>query len=144
MLQKKTDSAGPAVTRPRRAWPLLVGAALTTPLVLLAGPATADSSEARVTSAAECPSSGSLCLYAGTTFTGERFAVSSSGPGGVCVSLVDHGWGGRAQSAINTHSGHAAMFANDDCRGEPYPVPGNSSLGSFGSFTPKSVWVPAG
>ncbi|MFJ4006578.1 hypothetical protein ACIPWL_24435 [Streptomyces sp. NPDC090023] len=47
---------------------------------------------------------------------------------GVCVSLRDHGWGDRAHSAVNTHSGNAAMFLNDGCRGEPYPVPGNSSL----------------
>ncbi|PJE97252.1 hypothetical protein CUT44_13445 [Streptomyces carminius] len=106
----------------------------------MAGPATADSSGA---SAAECPPGGSLCLYEGTDFTGERFTVSSLGPGGVCVSLVDHGWGDRARSAINTHSGHAAMFLNDDCLGGPYQVPGNSSLADFGSFVPKSVWVPA-
>ncbi|WSQ09430.1 peptidase inhibitor family I36 protein [Streptomyces sp. NBC_01231] len=140
MLQKTNNSA---TARSRRAWHVLVGAVLTTPLVLMAGPATADSSEPQVTSVADCPSSGSLCLYEGANFSGSQFAVRSNGSDGVCVSLVDHGWGERAQSAINTHRGHAAMFANDDCLGQPYPVPGNSSLDSFGSFVPKSVWVPA-
>lgn len=123
---------------------MFVGAALTVPLVLMAGPATADSSGADVRSAAECPSSRSLCLYSGTSFAGERFTVASAGSGGVCVSLVDHGWGQRAHSAINTHSSSAAMFQSDDCLGQPYALPGNSSLGDFGSFTPQSVWVPAG
>ncbi|MPY49846.1 peptidase inhibitor family I36 protein [Streptomyces acidicola] len=131
---------------------LFLGAALTVPLVLMAGPATAASSgadvrtdvRADVRSAAECPSGGSLCLYSGTSFAGERFTVASAGSGGVCVSLVDHGWGQRAHSAINTHSSNAAMFQSDDCLGQPYALPGNSSLGDFGSFTPQSVWVPAG
>jgi len=109
----------------------------------MAGPATADSSRTQVTSAADCPSSGSLCLYEGTNFSGRQFTVSSNGSDGVCVSLVDHGWGERARSAINTHRGNAAMFPNDDCLGQPYSVPGNSSLDSFGSFVPQSVWVPA-
>lgn len=69
--------------------------------------------------------------------------MTSAVPTGTCVSLVDHGWGDRAQSAINTHTNSAAMFSNDDCAAQPFQVPGNSSLASFGTYTPKSVWVPA-
>jgi peptidase inhibitor family I36 len=92
--------------------------------------------------AATCPAR-SLCLFEGTGFTGEQFNVASFTPGGSCVSLVDHGWGDRAHSAINSHPNSAAMFMNDDCIGGPFQVPGNSSLPSFGSFTPESVWVPS-
>lgn len=93
------------------------------------------------TTTSTCPSR-SLCLYDGTNFTGEIFTVMSFSPSGSCVSLVDHGWGDRARSARNTHRNSAAMFMNDDCVGGPYQVPGNSSLPSFGTFTPESVWVP--
>ncbi|MEQ4304157.1 peptidase inhibitor family I36 protein [Plantactinospora sp. B6F1] len=99
-----------------------------------AGPAPVDGAD-------PCPS-GSLCLYEGSNFTGERFTATSLNPGGICVSLVDHGWGDRAHSAINTHGTSAAMFTNDDCVGGPYLVPANSSLSSLGSFSPESVWVP--
>lgn len=92
-------------------------------------------------SGSSCPSR-SLCLYEGTNFTGDVFTVTSFNPSGACVSLVDHGWGDRAHSAINTHNASAAMFMNDDCVGGPYQVPANSSLPSFGTFTPESVWVP--
>jgi hypothetical protein len=92
--------------------------------------------------AGDCPFSETLCLFEGENFTGDRFTVSSLVPEGTCVSLVDHGWGDRAHSAINTHSNSAAMFMNDDCVGGPFQVPGNSSLASFGGFTPESVWVP--
>ncbi|GAA1737429.1 peptidase inhibitor family I36 protein [Luedemannella helvata] len=88
-----------------------------------------------------CPS-GSLCLYEGAGFTGAKFSVTSLNPNGTCVSLVSHGWGDRAHSAINTHNSGAAMFMNDNCVGGPYQVPANSSLSSFGGFTPESVWVP--
>lgn len=94
------------------------------------------------TLAGDCPFTNTLCLFSGANFTGDRFTVSSLVPGGTCVSLVDHGWGDRARSAINTHSSSAAMFLNDDCVGGPYQVPGSSSLSSFGTFTPDSVWVP--
>ncbi|ASW54349.1 peptidase inhibitor family I36 protein [Plantactinospora sp. KBS50] len=88
-----------------------------------------------------CPS-GYLCLYTGTDFAGDQFTVTSLVPNGTCVSLVDHGWGDRAHSAVNTHNSGAAMFMNDGCLGGPYQVPANSSLASFGGFTPRSVWVP--
>jgi hypothetical protein len=35
----------------------------------------------------------------------------------------------------------AALFANDDCVGGPYQVPGSSSIADLGSFEPLSVWV---
>lgn len=88
-----------------------------------------------------CPFSGTLCLFTGTNFTGERFTVSSLVPPGTCVSLVDHLWTGRARSAINTNSSSAALFPNDDCAGGPYQVPGNSAVPDFGEFRPNSVWV---
>jgi Peptidase inhibitor family I36 len=114
-------------------------------LVVLFGSAAAASAEpaTRVSSAAATCPSRALCLYEETNFGGAVFTVTSLVPGGTCVSLVDHGWGDRAHSAINTHSNSAAMFMNDDCVGGPFQVPGNSSLPSFGSFTPESVWVPA-
>ncbi|MEJ3744831.1 peptidase inhibitor family I36 protein [Actinomycetes bacterium KLBMP 9797] len=90
----------------------------------------------------DCPFLDTLCLFEGENFTGERFTVTSLEPGGTCVSLVDHGWGDRARSAINTNSASAAMFFNDDCLGGPFQVAGNSALPSFGGFTPESVWVP--
>ncbi|WP_422771032.1 peptidase inhibitor family I36 protein [Plantactinospora sp. WMMC1484] len=111
-----------------------VATLLTTATAATAGPASAHRAN-------PCPSR-SLCLYEGANFTGEMFPVTSLVPGGTCVSLVDHGWGDRAHSAVNTHSASAAMFMNDDCLGGPYQVAGNSSLTSFGSFTPESVWVP--
>ncbi|GAA4690019.1 peptidase inhibitor family I36 protein [Phytohabitans rumicis] len=113
---------------------LVVAGAATALLIGAAGVAPA-------ASAAACPSR-SLCLYEGTNFTGDMFPVTSLNPSGTCVSLVDHGWGDRAHSAVNTHNNSAAMFMNDDCIGGPYQVPGKSSLPNFGSFTPESVWVP--
>ncbi len=88
-----------------------------------------------------CPT-GNLCLFTGTNYTGSRFTVTSIVEYGTCVSLVDHHWDGLAHSAINTHNSGAAMFLNDDCVGEPYQVPANTSLPDFGGFPPASVWVP--
>lgn len=115
---------------------ILAGVAAATAVTATAVPA-----EAAPRSAQSCAFSRTLCLYEGENFTGARFTVSSLVPGGTCVSLVDHGWGGRAHSAVNTHARSAAMFMNDDCVGGPYQVPGNSSLPGFGGFTPASVWV---
>lgn len=92
--------------------------------------------------AAPCPFDDVLCLYDGTNFTGAEFTVTSLDPNGTCVSLVDHGWGDRARSAINTNGRGAAMFANDDCLGGPFQVPGDSTIVDFGGFRPNSVWVP--
>jgi hypothetical protein len=93
-----------------------------------------------VSTASSCP--GWLCLYEGANFTGEMFTATSLSQGGSCVSLVAAGWGDRAHSAINLHRTTVSMFANDNCVGGPFGIPGGSSLSSFGSFTPESVWVP--
>lgn len=123
----------------RRPWSVLGVAAVSAALVFgTAAPGVAGPS---ATAAGECPFSSTLCLFSGTGFTGDRFTVSSLSPGGTCVSLVSHGWGDRARSAINTDSSSAALFLNDGCVGGPYQVPANSSISSFGSFVPKSVWV---
>jgi hypothetical protein len=89
-----------------------------------------------------CPFFDTLCLYDGTSFTGARFNVRSLDPNGTCVSLVEHGWGDRARSAINTNAQSAALFMNDDCIGGPFQVPGNSTIMDFGGFRPRSAWVP--
>jgi hypothetical protein len=89
----------------------------------------------------ECPFTNTVCLFDGTSYTGARLTVSSLS-GGTCVSLVDHGWGGRARSALNTNATSAALFANDDCVGGPFQVPANGGVPDFGSFRPDSVWVP--
>jgi hypothetical protein len=93
-------------------------------------------------SADECPFTGTLCLFDGTNYTGERFTVISLVSPGTCVSLVQHGWANRAHSAINTNGNNAAMFMIDNCVGGPFLVLGNSRLPDFGGFTPASVWVP--
>jgi len=89
-----------------------------------------------------CPFGGALCLYDGTNFAGARFNVRSLNPNGTCVSLVDHGWTDRARSAINNNGKPAAMFANDDCIGDPYQVPGGTTIVDFRGFRPNSVFVP--
>ena len=88
-----------------------------------------------------CPFTATLCLFEGENYTGERFTVSSLVEPGTCVSLVDHGWAGRVNSAINTDPDAAALFANDDCIGGPYQIPGNSTNPDLGTFQPLSVWV---
>lgn len=107
-------------------------------LLATASPAAA----APTDSAEDCTSAKTLCLYEGANFTGERFTVSAL-DSGTCVSLVDHGWDGRVNSAINTHTASAALFAGDDCSGGPYQVPGSGSIADLGSFEPLSVWVAA-
>ncbi len=92
--------------------------------------------------AGDCPFIDTVCLFSGEDFTGDRLPVSALSPSGACVSLVDAGWGDRARSAINTNRNSAAMFMNDDCIGDPYQIPGNVSMRSFGGFTPESIWVP--
>jgi Peptidase inhibitor family I36 len=106
-----------------------------------AAPAVAGSATEAVSG--DCSLTNTVCLFEGENYTGERFTVSSWPPGsGACVSLVDHGWGDRAHSAINTNSTSAAMFMNDDCLGGPFQIPPNTGLPSFGGFTPESIWVP--
>lgn len=99
----------------------VIGGILSTPA--MAAPAA--SSESAL--AGDCPFAGALCLFEGTGYTGERFTVqSSTPPAGVCVDLVEHGWGGRAHSAINNNSKAAAIFASDDCTGHPLSITGSS------------------
>ncbi|ATB30815.1 peptidase inhibitor family I36 protein [Melittangium boletus] len=88
-----------------------------------------------------CPWANTLCLFEGENFTGAVFNVRALNPStGTCVNLPEHGWEGRAHSAINTNSDVASMFLNEDCIGGPAPIHGHESLSSLG-FTPKSVWV---
>lgn len=88
----------------------------------------------------DCSFSGTLCLYEGPQFTGERFHVRALDPEqGACVDLVAHGWGGRAQSAANTNARSAAMFQNDDCTGHPVEIPNGASPAL--AFAPSSVFV---
>ena len=94
-------------TRNRRAARSALALAGVTAGLLLGPHASAQAAEPE-----PCPFAG---LYDGTNFAGERFNVRSLDPNGTCVSLVDHGWGDRARSAINTNARSAAMFANDDC-----------------------------
>jgi hypothetical protein len=108
---------------------------------LLFGPVSS-AGAARTAEPEPCPFSGALCLYDGTNFTGARFNVRSLNPNGTCVSLVGHGWTDRARSAINNNGKPAAMFANDDCIGDPYQVPGGTTIVDFGGFRPNSVFVP--
>jgi hypothetical protein len=96
---------------------------------------------AHAVQSANCPS-GALCLYSEQNFGGERLTLSSLNSSGTCVSLVDHGWAGRVESAANTHTVSAALFANDDCLGGPYRVDAGASIGDLGSFVPLSAWVP--
>jgi hypothetical protein len=120
-------------------------AALATSLIATAGPASAAGADVdanAVASQGDCPFTDTLCLFEGENFTGERFALTATDPAGSCVGLADHGWDNRARSAINTSSDSAALFANEDCTGGPYEVPGGASLAGFDAFTPVSVWPP--
>ncbi|MGI5401455.1 peptidase inhibitor family I36 protein [Streptomyces sp. CA-135486] len=98
-----------------------------------AGPAAA--------AAGDCSFAKTVCLFSGENFTGERITLSSLSPGGTCVNLSQSGWNHHAQSVVNTHSSSAALFANEDCAGGPYQVPGNSSIAQLGSFAAVSVWI---
>ncbi|MEU4283600.1 peptidase inhibitor family I36 protein [Nocardiopsis dassonvillei] len=87
-----------------------------------------------------CLFSNTLCLFERTEFGGERFTVAPLTPGqGVCVDLVEHGWGGRASSATNTSTSSNAMFQSDDCTGQPMEIPTGPT--PHLSFSPNSVFV---
>ncbi|MEJ3749596.1 peptidase inhibitor family I36 protein [Actinomycetes bacterium KLBMP 9797] len=124
----------------RRARTILFAAVLAAALVGVATPGAANAGATRGASAVDCPTNA-LCVYDGINYTGARLPIGSFG-GGVCVSLVEHGWGGRVESVFNAHSNHAAMFMNDHCSGGPYGVPGGTGIPDLGSFSPLSVWVP--
>lgn len=75
-----------------------------------------------ITPGSLCPFTNTLCLFEQANFGGQRFNVSALNPNGVCVDLVEHGWGGRARSAVNTHASNAGAFPNDDCTGQPVGI----------------------
>ncbi|MEQ4302295.1 peptidase inhibitor family I36 protein [Plantactinospora sp. B6F1] len=102
----------------------------------MAAPASVDAS---VTSSGTCEFLRALCLFEGTSYTGDRFTVSALDPAvGVCVDLVEHGWDERAHSWINTNSRAAELYMNDDCIGRPILLTGSNP--SF-SFPARSVFV---
>jgi hypothetical protein len=87
-----------------------------------------------------CTFSGALCLYDETGYGGEQFALAPLSPAsGVCVDLVDHGWGESALSVINTGNSSAAMFQSSDCTGHPVEIPVGHSPSL--TFSPNSVYV---
>jgi hypothetical protein len=123
---------------------LLVAAVAATTVIGAATPSQAAPTRAEGVgvAAGDCPFTNTVCLFDQTGYNGARFTASSLVPGGTCISLVDHGWGGRARSALNTNSTSAALFVNDDCIGGPFQLAGNSGVPDFGSFRPNSLWVP--
>lgn len=136
---RKHPRAAAATSHHRKRIPAVLFALTATALLATASPAAAAPEAAA--EAGDCTFTETLCLFEGPNFTGERFTVSSLVEPGTCVSLVDHGWAGRVNSAINTHTSSAALFANDDCVGGPYQVPGSSSIADLGGFEPLSLWV---
>jgi hypothetical protein len=87
-----------------------------------------------------CPD-GSFCLFENPSFDGQRFEVRALDPEqGVCVNLVEHGWGARARSAINAGSKTASILPNPDCTGEPVGIPGNSAEATL-PLLPNSAFV---
>ncbi|WND32847.1 peptidase inhibitor family I36 protein (plasmid) [Streptomyces sp. BB1-1-1] len=86
-----------------------------------------------------CPFNRTLCLFEGADYSGERFTVQSLDPSAsVCVDLVEHGWGNRARSAVNTAARTAALFPNPDCTGRAVGV--TDATPSL-PFQPQSVQV---
>lgn len=141
---RKHPRATDATSHHRKRLPAVVLALTAATLLATASPAAAAPADtADTASTGECPFTDTLCLFEGENFTGERFNVRSLVEPGTCVSLVDHGWAGRVNSAINTNTSSAALFLNDDCVGGPYQVPGSSSIADLGDFQPLSLWVPA-
>lgn len=92
-----------------------------------------------ITPASLCPFTNTLCLFEQANFGGQRFHVSALNPQvGACVDLAQHGWAGRARSAVNTNPQNAAAFPNAGCSGGPV------GLGSFEPtlpLLPNSVFV---
>jgi hypothetical protein len=80
-----------------------------------------------------CPFNNTLCLFDQPNYGGNRFTVSSLSGNPVCVNLVAHGWGGRAQSAINTDPQAADLYGNTDCTG--------SWMFMYGNTGYPSIWV---
>lgn len=111
-------------------------------LALAAAPgAHAATAVTAVEAQATCEFSTTLCLWDRTGFTGTRFTASPFPPGtATCVDLVEHGWGERARSAVNTSTRTMALFLTDDCTGHPYPVDAGSSQSEL-SIAANSAWV---
>jgi hypothetical protein len=86
-----------------------------------------------ITPSSLCPFSNALCLFDQANFEGQRFNVSSLNANGTCVNLVDHGWGARARSAINTNTSTPSVFPNADCTGHPIGI---------GAFEPTLPLLP--
>lgn len=90
--------------------------------------------------AGTCDFADTLCLWEESQYGGAGFNVTPLGASGVCVDLVDHGWGERARSAVNTSDHTASLFASDNCTGRPYPIDGNTSVPNL-SFLANSAFV---
>ncbi|MFY1672475.1 peptidase inhibitor family I36 protein [Plantactinospora sp. WMMB334] len=107
--------------------------------VAVLGAAYAGPAAAAPTTTGTCEFSRALCLFEGTSYTGARFTVSALDPVvGACVDLVEHGWGERAHSWINTNSRAALLYVNDDCTGRPMLLSGSNPAFTFPS---RSVFV---
>lgn len=89
-----------------------------------------------------CNFSRTLCLYERADFNGAEFTVLALDPTvGSCVDLVNHGWGNRAVSAVNTNSSRSAtLYTGTDCTGSSMTV-GASSWNRLFDFDAGSVFV---
>ena len=104
---------------------LLVGSAAQAPAAAAAG---------------SCEFADTLCLWEQPQYGGATFTVTPLGSGGTCVDLVEHGWGERARSAVNTSGHTASLFASSDCTGRPYPIDGKTSVPDL-SFRADSAFI---
>ncbi|WP_083886703.1 peptidase inhibitor family I36 protein [Actinoalloteichus spitiensis] len=88
-----------------------------------------------------CEFSGTFCAWDEADFEGTRFTARAWNAGaGACVDLVEHGWGDRIRSAVNTNGQQAVLFEGTDCTGAQLPVLGGSSVSSV-EFPANSVLV---
>ncbi|WP_327233953.1 peptidase inhibitor family I36 protein [Streptomyces sp. NBC_01317] len=117
--------------RPGRPGALSVTA--TAALLLAAGAGTVQAAPASQSAlAGSCEFSNTLCLFEGAGYAGARFTVQALPPAtSACVSLAEHGWAGRAFSAVNTNSRTATLYAGENCTG--------ASLNVEGSLSPLTV-----
>ncbi|MEU7585771.1 peptidase inhibitor family I36 protein [Micromonospora sp. NPDC049230] len=109
-------------------------------LALTATPAGASATGAAADST--CTTTRTLCLWDGTSYTGERFTAQADDPStGTCVNLAAHGWGsGRAESARNTANLPARLYTTTNCTGSYYQIMPAGSYGSI-SYNSNSVYV---
>ncbi len=88
-----------------------------------------------------CTFTSTLCMWDQAGFVGATLSATPLPPNqSACVDLVQHGWGNRVKSAINTSSGTASLFESNNCSGRPYPIEGNSKKSSI-EFGTNSVFV---